>query len=309
MNGLQILGLGHAVPDRVVTNDELARTVDTSDEWIVSRTGIRERRFAAEDESNASLASRAATRAIECAGIDKNDIAFCVVATFTPDLWAPATASRVAQMLALPEHTVAFDMNGGCTGFVYALTAAHGLLAAHGGEYALVIGSEIISRMADMTDRSTCVLFGDGAGAAVVRLSPDHPFCFSGGGRPDETVLYCPIERGIRMDGSEVYRFATVIVPQCIQSVLSKSGKTLDDVHHIVCHQANARIIEQAARRLGVDADRFYLNLQRYGNTSAASIPLALSEMRDEGLLTPGKTVVCAGFGAGLTYGAMLLTF
>ncbi len=309
MNGLQIVGLGHATPERVVTNGELAQMVDTSDEWIISRTGIRERRFAAEDESNASLASRAARRAIADAGIGKEQIALCAVATFTPDLWAPATASRVAEALGLSGHVVAFDMNGGCTGFVYAVAAVHGMLLAHGGEYALVIGSEIISRMADMTDRSTCVLFGDGAGAAVIRLSKDHPFAFVGGGRPDEKPLYCPIERGIRMDGGEIYRFATVIVPQCIRGVLKKAGTPLEAIDHIVCHQANARIIRQVARRLGVDDERFYLNLQRYGNTSAASIPLALSEMWQEGRLRSGQRVVCAGFGAGLTYGALHLTF
>lgn len=310
MIGLQLLGLGRALPAHAVTNDMLAQRIETSDEWITSRTGIKQRYFATEEETNTRLAAKAAGIAIENAGISKEDIAFCITATFTPDCFTPAVASGVAGAVGLSESAVSFDVNAACSGFLYGLTVAQGLLAAQGGRYALVVGSEVISRVMDMTDRSTCVLFGDGAAAAVVQLSDKHPYYFWGGGRPSETVLYCPVKNpAIHMDGQEVFRFATSVIPLCIDALLEKSALTLDEIDYVVCHQANARIIRHVIHKLHADPDKFYMNLERYGNTSAASIPLALSELWEQGLLSAGKKVLCVGFGAGLSYGGILLTF
>lgn len=301
---MQFLGFGRALPAHAVTNDELSLTVDTNDEWIASRTGIRQRYFAENGETNVSLASEAARRALQNAGIAPEEIGLCIVSTFTPDLATPSVSCGVAGALGLPAHAICFDLNAACAGFLYGLHTASGLL--HEGEYALVIGSEVISRLLDRTDRNTCVLFGDGAGAAVVCGDQTHPFVFAGGCTPDHRVLFCPTAGGIQMEGREVFRFAAETVPKCIEAVLQKCGKTLDEVDLVVCHQANARIIDHVIRKLHADPAKFYLNVQRYGNTSAASIPLALSELADTGALA-GKSVLCVGFGAGLTYGGALL--
>lgn len=310
MTGLQILGLGHALPKKAVTNDDLANLVDTSDEWIKSRTGIRERRFASKGETTTTLAVQAAKNAMQKAGVCAKDISVCIAATFTPDVQMPSVACSVAQQLCLENVSVAFDLNAACTGFVHAVASAHAILSAQGGRCALIIGSETISRVLDMTDRSTCVLFGDGAGAAVVALSDAHPYCFCGSVTPDTQSLHCRENNlGIEMDGANVYRFATLTVPEILRRIMQKSEKSLDEIDYFVCHQANSRIIEQIARRLGAHSEKFYLNLQRYGNTSAASIPIALSEMSHHGLLPQGTTIICAGFGAGLTCAGALLTF
>ena len=310
MIGLEILGLGHAVPQQIITNDMLARTVDTSDEWISSRTGIRERRFAAEQDTVLSLAISAAKMALEKAKLSPQNISCCLVATFTADTLMPSVACGVAQALGLQNASVCFDLNAACTGFVTALSTAHACLASQKNGCALVIGSEVISRVLDRTDRSTCVLFGDGAGAVVMRLSHAHPFDFYGILQPDTASLRCrPQNGGIAMNGPEVYRFATLTVPAVIEQLLAQRKMAVNEVTHFVCHQANAKIIEQIARRLGVDFEKFYLNLQRYGNTSAASIPIALSEMAQSGFIEKGSTVVCAGFGGGLLCAAVLLTW
>lgn len=305
MTGLQLVSMGRALPERIVTNDDMARLVETSDEWIASRTGIRSRRFAGEGENNLSLASAAAREAIDRAGIDPDEIAVCIVATFTPDTFTPSVACGVAGRAGLPESVFCIDINGACTGFIYSLQAAHSLLAAYPDKYALVIGSEVVSRVMDMTDRSTCVLFGDGAGAALVRRSDSHPFAFAGGCKPDEHILRCDARKpAIEMDGSAVFRFAVEVIPETVQQLLGKVSLTLDDIDHVVCHQANSRIIDAAARRMKIAHDKMFMNLQSYGNTSAASIPLALYELEPKA----GSRVVCVGFGAGLTYGAALLT-
>lgn len=311
MNGLQILSVAGAPASRVVTNDDFAAVLDTSDEWIFTRTGIRERRFA-DGETNVDLAARAAARALgqaqEAYSIGAQDIAVCIVATCSPDDAMPSASCSVSARLKLSQEAFCMDVNAACTGFLYALQTAHALLAQTPEKCALVIGSEVLSRLADQTDRSTCVLFGDGAGAAVIRRSDAHvhPYAFLGGNLPHATALTCPARSGsMQMEGQTVFRFAVEIIPQCVEALLAEQHLALDDIDAIVCHQANQRILEAAARRLKAPLEKFYINLQRYGNTSSASIPLALSELAPQA----GQKILCVGFGAGLTYGAALITW
>lgn len=309
MAGIKIIGLGRAEGDEQVTNDDLAKIVDTSDEWVREKTGIRSRFFAGQ-KTNEDMACEAAEAALKQAGISPEEIALCIVATFTPDDFTPAIACNVAGRLGLSEKVMAFDINGACAGFIFGCNIANGLLASGMGKYALIIGSEKISPLMDMTDRGTCVLFGDGAGAAVLEYDEAAEFYFYGGCEANKEVLYCSREKSaIAMSGQEVYRFAVSKVPQCIKAVLAMSCYTDADIDYFVCHQANERIIDGAARRMTKDREKFYKNLYRYGNTSAASIPIALCEMNEEGLLETGNRLICTGFGAGLTYGCMLLTF
>ena len=313
MNGLHLLSTGRCLPARAVPNDALRQYVDTSDEWIASRTGIRQRYFCGENEGNIALAAGAARRALDRAGIAPDEIGLCIVATFTPEHAAPSVACMVQRALGLPEDCPAFDVNAACSGFLYSLQIASAMLPFQSRPYALLIGSEVISRMLDMTDRGTCVLFGDGAGAAVVACSDRHPFVSMLGARGDSEALGCPGwgadgPHTVYMDGKAVFRFAVKTIPRCIDGVLNKAGLTLADVDHVVCHQANARIIRHVERRLHAPEGQFYCNVDRYANTSAASIPLALDEMNERGLLTPGKRLLCVGFGAGFTWGGALLT-
>lgn len=307
MAGMTILGLGKARGEKRMTNDDLALLVDTSDAWIREKSGIRSRYFA-EEKNNTDLAAEAAEAAIEKSGIDRGDIAACLVCTFTADDQTPAEACSVAGRLGLCEEVLALDLNGACAGFIYGCQLASGLLSMNRGKYVLVIGSERISPLLDMTDRSTCVLFGDGAGAAVLGWDEEAAFAFYGGCRPDRQVLHCGKSGRIHMGGQEVYRFAVSIVPRAIKELLAQAGCSEDDVDYFVCHQANERIIDAAARRIGGDPCRFFKNLYSYGNTSAASIPIALCEMEEQGLLRTGTRTVCTGFGAGLTYGCMMIS-
>lgn len=303
MTGLRLVAAAHAVPKNIMTNFDFEKIIDTSDEWITTRTGINKRHFA-KGETNAQLASEAAKKAIEKANISVEDIALCIVATFTPDTLMPNMSSTVAQNLNLKEETLCFDINAACTGFIYALNNAAAIMAEQKGKYALIIGSEVLSKYMDMQDRGTCVLFGDGAGAAVFAPDTEHEFYFSSGCRPDMSALTCTAQGGtIKMDGPAVFRFATEIVPKCVKDLLEKANLTIDDIDCIVCHQANKRIIEAASRRLGADISKFFINLQSYGNTSAASIPIALSELSPK----KGSRIICVGFGGGLSYGAALL--
>ena len=311
MNGLQLLGTGRCLPSRRVTNEDFARTLDTSDAWITERTGIRQRYFCAEGETAVSLAVGAARQALEAAGVQPGQVGLCIAATFTADRRTPALACEVQAALGLPQTALCLDINAACTGFVAALETARCLLLGGqlAGPYALVLGAEKISSLLDFSDRSTCVLFGDGAGAAVVRLDPQAPWAAVFGTRGDGQVLHGggPEDPYLAMDGRAVFRFAVETVPVCIRAVLDKAGLTLDAVDHLVLHQANSRIIHSIAKKLEQAPARFYENMQRYGNTSAASIPIALDEMRRAGQLCPGQTVLCAGFGAGLTWGGVLL--
>ncbi|MGN0681183.1 MAG: beta-ketoacyl-ACP synthase III [Candidatus Fimisoma sp.] len=309
MAGIKIIGMGSAQGDRAVTNDELSHKVDTADSWIRSKTGIRSRYFA-ENKSNSDMAYEAAEKAVKKAGIKKDKIDFCIVCTFTPDDRTPGVACSVAGRLGLREDVMAFDLNGACSGFIYGCRMAFGLLSViqtKDKNYGLVIGSEKISPRLDMKDRSTCVLFGDGAGAAVIAFDEEGEFGFYGGCIPDREVLHCSSDGFIEMGGQEVYRFAVSKVPEAIENLLSSEGLKEGDIDFFVCHQANERIIDNAARRISKNGDKFYKNLYTYGNTSAASIPLALCQMQEEGILREGMRVVCTGFGAGLTYGSMLI--
>lgn len=303
MTGLKLNGVGKALPENEVTNDDLSKIVDTSHEWIETRTGICKRHFAS-DDTVVSLGAKAAKNAIENAKINIDEIGICIVASFSNESMMPSAACMIAGEIGLAQSTICFDLNAACTGFVYALSAAHSMLAASGKKHALVIGSEVISRCVDMTDRSVCVLFGDGAGAAVISLA-DNQFCFEGGCIPNYDVLYCQRRQAlIGMDGHEVFRFAVKTVPLCVTSILEKAKLSADDIDYIVCHQANKRIIEAAAKKLKLPIEKFFINLQSYGNTSAASIPIALCDMPKK----QNAKIICVGFGAGLTYGAALLT-
>lgn len=302
MRGLKLNGIGKALPNKIVTNDDMSKIVDTNHEWIESRTGICQRHFAT-SETVASLAAGAAQSAIENANISLEEIGICIVASFSNKSMMPSASCMVAGELKLPQGTICFDLNAACTGFVYALATAHAMLQNSHKPYALVIGSEVISKCVDMSDRGTCVLFGDGAGAAVISLA-DNQFCFEGGCIPNGDALYCNRGDVLGMDGHEVFRFAVKIVPTCVKSILAKAGLTLDDIDYFVCHQANKRIIESAAKKLNQPIEKFFMNMQNYGNTSAASIPIAICDMPKK----ENAKIICIGFGAGLTYGAAFLT-
>ncbi|MGN0474683.1 MAG: beta-ketoacyl-ACP synthase III [Acutalibacteraceae bacterium] len=306
MKGLKIVSTGSCHPQNAVSNDKLSQTVDTSDEWISTRTGIRQRYFC-ESEKNVDLASNAAKQALERSGISADEIGACVVATFTPDNATPSVACMVQKRLGLPNDALCFDMNAACSGFIYALNVARGILMQGGRKYALVIGSEVISRVLDFNDRSTCVLFGDGAGAAVVTLSENSVYEFTCGANGDDAILCCPTSGGLQMDGREVFKFAVGIIPVCIDKLLDKSQLTLEDIDYVVCHQANERIISHVVKKMKAPSEKFFVNLQKYGNTSAASIPLALDEMASGGMLKEGMKIICVGFGAGLTWGGIML--
>ena len=309
MNGLQILGTGRAVPEQNVTNDDLAQRVDTNDEWIVARTGIRERRFAA-GETLTDLTVEAARKAMERAGVQPQDIGLCITATVTPDRLFPSQACLIHQKLGLPEDCPAFDLSAGCTGFLFAMETAAAMLPRRNRPYALLVGGELLSRILDMDDRSTCILFGDGAGAAVVKTTENAPWFAQMGSRGDRDILWAwgpGQERPyLHMDGQGVFQFAIKTVPQVAKQLLEKAGLDKDQVDWYVPHQANHRIVESAAKRLKVPLERFYENMDRYGNTSAGSIPIALDEMVEKGLLQRGQWVMCLGFGAGLTWGGAL---
>lgn len=313
MTGLRILATGSQGAARVVTNDDLARIVDTSDEWISSRSGIRRRRFAGEEENTTTLAAAAGKAALEdfeARGRSREEIGTVLVATFTPSHLVPNTACLVQKALGLPENILALDINAACSGFLYGLRLCQGLLAQEPDRPVLLIGAEVISRVLDFGDRTTCVLFGDGAGAAVVGADADRPFWWSVGTRGKEESLRCPgVREGlpagpVAMDGKEVFRFAVEAIPKGIDAVLAKSGHSLTEMDWFVCHQANARILSHAAKSMGLPPEKFFMNLDHCGNTSGASIPVALDEMNRQGLLQPGMKVMLAGFGGGLTWGA-----
>lgn len=311
MNSIQILATGHAVPMQTLDNETLSTMVDTNDEWIVSRTGIKKRHIS-QSENTSVLATQAAKMALEKSQIAQEKIRYLIVATFTPDNYTPSTACLVARNLGLNhQQLMAFDLNAACSGFIYALTVMKNLLKDD--EYGLVIGSEVISKMIDWKDRSTCILFGDGAGAVVVKGKNDGIFYDMSGTQGNEDVLYCHgrhfnhrKEGTLQMNGKEVFKFAVEAIQTSIQNLLDQSDLTLDDIDHVVCHQANYRIISYVIKKLKADAQKFYINLDEYGNTSAASIPLALSEMNEKGFFKKGQRVILVGFGAGLTWGATL---
>jgi 3-oxoacyl-[acyl-carrier-protein] synthase III len=323
--GIGITGVGAYVPERALTNADLERMVDTSDEWIVERTGIRERRIAEDGQAASDLALPACRDALAQAGVRAEDIDYIVVATATPDMIFPATACIIAEQLGSP-RAAAYDLLAGCTGFVYALAQAYGALAGGLAERALVIGSETLSKITNWNDRSTCIIFGDGAGAAVVERVADGGFrgfelgadgsggldlCVpaSGSRTPitpqtiDQDLQY------IKMNGREVYRFATRVMVTSAEGLLGACGATIDDVDLYVPHQANKRIIDHAAKHLGLPPEKVLVNIDRYGNTSSASIPLGLVEAVEDGRIRPGTRVLLSGVGAGLTWGSAYMTW
>jgi 3-oxoacyl-[acyl-carrier-protein] synthase-3 len=314
---ISITGLGCYVPERVLTNDEIAGIVDTSDEWISSRTGIRERRVAAEHEAMSDLSLPASRRALEQAGVAGPDLDLIIVATVTPDMAFPATAALLADELGSAD-AAAYDLSAGCTGFMYALAQAYGVLAAGLAERALVVGGDILTRILDWTDRSTLVLFGDGAGAVVLERVESGGFLGfelgADGGGGKELLLPGSGSRisengshHLLMNGREVFRFATRVMVTSAEAVLEECGKSVDDVDVYVPHQANVRIIDHAAKKLGIPQEKVVVNVDRYGNTSSGSIPLALADASDDGRLKPGKLVLMTGMGAGLTWGSALI--
>ena len=331
MSPAHVVGWGKYVPERVLTNDELAGMVETSDEWIRTRTGISERRIAGDGETTASMATQAAWRALETAGLTPAQVDVFIVATATPDHAFPATACLVQDALGA-KNAAAFDLSAGCTGFVYAMAVAADMIAgaccregkngAGRGAAALVIGAETLSRITDWTDRSTCVLFGDGAGAVVlqsdgaaggvlaVTLGADGSgadlLLLPAGGSEEPASHWTVSERRhyLKMRGREVFRFAVRAMPDAVREALKQADLAPGDLDLLIPHQANQRILEAAARSLSLSPERVYSNLSQYGNTSAASIPIALCEAADEGVIERDDVVVCVGFGAGLTWGA-----
>jgi 3-oxoacyl-[acyl-carrier-protein] synthase-3 len=310
-----------AVPDRVLDNEELSTMVDTSDEWIRQRTGIVERRIAAEGETTSTLSLSAAQAALEVADLDPARLDLIIVATVTPDHAFPATACLVQDALGAGK-AAAFDLSAGCTGFVYGLSLAADLLMVGSYDHALVIGAETLSRIVDWSDRSTCVLFGDGAGAVVLQAngvpggvlssalgadgSGGEVLILPAGGSalPTSIETVAARQHFARMQGRQVFRFATRALPEAARLALDRADLSVEDVRLFVPHQANDRILQSAAKGLGVPEERMFSNLSRYGNTSSASIPMALCEVIEEGLVEWGDLVVCVGFGAGLTWGA-----
>lgn len=313
MNGIKLLATGRHLPSRCVTNDDLSRMVETNDQWIRERTGIVTRYLCGEGETNTGNALAAARQALERSGLSPEDIGLCVAATFTAEHGTPSLACELHHLLGLPETTPSFDVNAACTGFLHALEVARCMLAAGTlkTKRALVVGSEVLSRLTDFTDRSTCILFGDGAGAAIIELDENAPFASVLGARGDAEVLRCGgagiAGDYIYMDGKAVFRFAVEALPRCAKEVAAKAGITLDDVDRFVFHQANQRIIDFAVKKLGADPAKCTGNIARTGNTSAASVPLLLDELVTSGQLTSGQKALCVGFGGGLTWAGALL--
>ncbi len=310
MYGMKLIATGRALPSRVLTNEDMTQYVETSDEWITTRTGIRQRYFCGEGETATTLAIEAAKKALESSGLDAAEIDCAIVATSSGEYAMPSTACQVHGALGLGEHIPVMDVGAACAGFLYALEVARGLLIARGGKRALVIGTEQMSGVLDMTDRNTCVLFGDGAGAAIFELCEDGEFysvCGTKSGK--EIVVGGPRKaQPMAMDGQDVFRFAVRTIPMCVEQLVAKAGITIEDVDHIVCHQANQRILDASIRKLGIPAEKMYKNLDRYANTSAASIPLALDEMNEQGLIKAGQRVILCGFGGGLTWSGIMIT-
>lgn len=320
-----VTGSGSAVPARIVTNDDLAKTIDTSDEWIVQRTGIRERRVSAPEETSSTLGTEAARKALDTAGVDASEIDLVVVATISPDNLWPSAACLVQAALGA-SNAGAFDLSAACAGFTYAVSVSSAMVASGASKKVLVVGSDTLTKQVDWTDRGTCILFGDGAGAVVLEareggdrgvidsvLFSDgkgavHLGIEAGGGRYPKGQPYSEGRRDtIHMAGREVYRFGVNAMPDACEKLLTKTGLTIDDVDLFVPHQANVRMIDSAAERLGLPPEKVFVNLEKYGNTSGGSIPLALDEAVQQGRLKEGDLVITVGFGGGLAWGANLI--
>lgn len=315
----RIIGTGSGLPEHIVTNDYLSTVVDTSDEWIRERTGILERRIS-NGETTSELASKAAKHALESANMSSEQIDLILVATFTPDSYMPSTACMVQQAIKAV-NAVCFDISAACTGFVYALSCAYAYIQAGMYKNALVIGAETISKTVDWTDRGTCVLFGDGAGAVVVQAdelgkmtfvqgadgSKGGVLTYKGQGLNNLLTRSADNKSYISMDGQEVFKFAVKKVPECMEELLIKTNIDMDEIKYFCLHQANKRIIHSVAKRLKQPEEKFPMNLDKYGNTSAASIPILLDELYRKNYIQKGDKYIISGFGGGLTWGAALI--
>ena len=322
----RIAGTGRYVPEKVLTNTDLEKIVETSDEWIIKRTGIRERRIAAEDQSTSDLALEAARMALERAEIEAEDLDAIILATLTPDTYCPAGACYVQNLLGAT-NACAFDLSAACTGFVYGITVGASLVRTGVHKNVLVLGAETLSRFIDYTDRNTCILFGDGAGAAVLSRAEeggdsrllDHYLRSDGGGtdliimpgggarQPSSHDTVDGKLHFLSMQGNDVFKFATKSMQTLIETAIERNGLSADDLDLVVPHQVNSRIIDTVLRKVDIPEDKIYLNLQRYGNTSAASVPMALHEAVEEGRIQEGSLVLLVAFGAGLTWGYNLV--
>lgn len=326
MNNAKIIGTGHYVPENVVTNDDLAKIMETSDEWIRTRTGIRERRIST-GENTSDMAAKAALKAIEDAKISPEDIDFIFLATYSPDAFMPNTACIVQSQIGAVNATC-FDLSAACTGFIYATDMATQYIKTGRAKCVLVIGAETQSKLLNWEDRGTSVLFGDGAGAAIITTGEEGGVlaCYSGSdgtkgcsltayGVPvrnpfveeNPGSMYDLTNSSIKMDGKEIFKFAVGIMIKCVDELLKLSGLKIEDIKYVIPHQANYRIIEFTAKRLGLDISKFFMNIDKYGNTSAASIAIALDELNKSGSLEKGDKVLMVGFGGGLTYGGVIV--
>lgn len=320
---IHITGTGSYLPKKIVTNDDLAKTLDTTDEWIFSHTGIRERHIGAEDESTSSMAAKAAEKALQATGVKAEDLGLIIVATSTSDYQGfPSTACLVQDAIGA-KNAAAFDLQAACTGFIYALEAARGMMR-YNPRPSLVIGSEMMSRILDWEDRNSCILFGDAAGAVVLEASNDVPggiwhsilkadgagsqlIYREGGSRSLATGPW--MQHTLQMKGRAVFNFAVKVFDEVLRGLLSRSGHNFNDLACVIPHQANSRIIEAVARRMNVPLERFFMNVEKIGNSSAASIPVALDAAVADNLIKTDDIIAMIGFGAGLTYGGILMNW
>lgn len=325
--GSVIVGSGHAVASQVLTNDDLARVMDTSDAWIRERTGIRERRVVGPEEHTGTLALEASQRAIEDAGLRADEIDLIIVCTITPEMPLPSTACLLQERLGIAGRgTPAFDLAAACSGFVYGLQAAHGMMQTGLYKHILVVGVEVLSRVTDYTDRGTCILFGDGAGAVVLGRSDDasrgllysklyadgagwHYICTPGGGtaRPPSSQMLADKDHLMKMKGREVYKFAVTRMQMLVDEAVAACGLDGESISLVVPHQVNKRIIDSAVEKLNLPPERVYVNIDRFGNTSSASIPIAFDEARRAGKIKAGDLILMVAFGAGLTWGSAVV--
>ncbi len=324
MKGNRIIGTGAGYPDRIMTNEDLAKIVDTTDEWILTRTGIKERRIAEDHESTSDFAATASLQACEMAGVDPEEIDLIIVATLSPDMLIPATACIVQDKIGA-KNAACFDLEAACSGFVYGLACANGMMPEAGIKHALVIGAETLSRVIDWSDRNTCVIFADGAGAALVKHEGGDrgimsTYLRADGSAPPPWLMVSPgvayrgpfsegsgTDFAIRMEGKEVFKFGVKALPDAVIGAAKRAGVAVEDLDMVIPHQANIRIIDAGAKLLGVDRDKFFVNLDMFGNTSAGTIPLAMDQANREGRLKEGDLLALSGFGAGLTWAGCII--